>query len=181
MTIVAAPTAFVGYGLTWGDVAQRAGFSEEYAPGAFRKSLTRRPRVRCLFGGQELGNLQDGSLSIVENAAGLRLELQPWQDSQVLAALRTKSEAIAGLAVHVRVVDATWAPPRARRHRTVLEAELLAIAIVMSTPRRGPAFRSSWLAPKTPAAAWRADMADLDARQRELDEDLADIEEEVAW
>lgn len=180
MPPTAAPVAFIGYGLAWGDVAQRAGFSEEFAPGAFLRSLARRPLVRCVFGGQQLGTLQDGSLSIIENAAGLRLELQPWQDSPALAALRSKAGAIAGLTLHMRVVDATWAPPGARRHRTVLEAALVDVALVMSSPRRAPAFRSSWLAVKTPASTWRADLADLDARGRELDEDLGDLEAEAA-
>jgi phage head maturation protease len=157
---------FVGYAVQWD--------SGPFAPGAFRRTLALRSDVRCTIDGRVLGTVHDGSVTLTENAEGLLLELQPWHDSADVAWLRAAVQRgeMPGLRVCIRALDVAIAPAP-RRHRTILEAALLAIAIVRPPQRATP---GTWLAAKTPASTWRATEADLHARTRALEEELEELE-----
>lgn len=162
------PIAFIGYALTWDVVSRRAVGTQELLPGAFRRALAARIDVRCMFGGELVGSIADGSLALSENAHGLLIELQPWRHTAALAQL-AKAAAGMHLAMRFRVRAEAWtAPPFA--HRTITEATLSHVII----GARG--IRGSWIAPATKASVWRATKANLDRMAEDVDNQLADVE-----
>ncbi|MCA1562190.1 MAG: HK97 family phage prohead protease [Acidobacteria bacterium] len=166
----AAP-AFVGYAVEWARAFTRADRTESFQPGAFSRSIERRLSVPCVFAGSHVGNLRDGSLTLTENAHGLHMQLQPWDVLPgVLALLHAACAEPLGLVLRYRVREAAWSLPPVR-HRTVLNAELCAVHV-----RAGARLASGWLAPQTKYWTWRATSADLEARDRDIEDELAELE-----
>jgi HK97 family phage prohead protease len=87
-------------------------FREVVAPGAFRAALTRRDDVRCLLNHNAdliLGRTKSGTLSLVEDAHGLKYTVTPpataWADGIVVSIARGD---ISGSSFAFRVERESW-------------------------------------------------------------------------
>ncbi|CDH18337.1 Phage phi-C31 gp35-like protein [Xenorhabdus bovienii str. kraussei Quebec] len=124
-----------GYVIKWNSRSQILWdeFVEQFAPSAFRASLTAGADVRALYEHDHmnlLGRTTSGTLQLSEDASGLRFELTP-PDTQLgrdVLALVERGD-ISGMSFGFRAIKDQWDTSQTPYVRTVLEAELREITI----------------------------------------------------
>lgn len=169
-----APATLEGYGAVFNQRATIVGWfaewEEEWAPGAFAKTL-QESDIRSFFNHDEniiLGRNRAGTLTLNEDAHGLRYVVRP-PDSEwgrpVVEAVRRGD--VTGSSIMFRVVKDQWTRPAARGEnpqRRILEAQLFEVG-----PVTFPAF------PQTSVAARAMGAQDDTAGVLERALNLADL------
>jgi HK97 family phage prohead protease len=134
-----------GCAVEWGDVARlEDGSTEAIRRGAFARSLRSRASVVCRIDHDprlQLGTTADAwSLEVVEGESGLLFRLELENDTAAVRTLRVaaRDERIAGVSLGFNNSVGT----RAGRHRTVSDADLVEISILIAP--KIPAYRKTW-------------------------------------
>ena len=133
--LTAKEKKLVGYAVKWGcrSCVLWDEFTEQFAPNAFKNSLSNKADVRALFEHEYknlLGRTTSGTLKLTEDTTGLRFELTP-PDTQLgrdVLALVERGD-ISGVSFGFRAIKDQWDISTEPYHRTVLEAELREITI----------------------------------------------------
>ncbi len=131
----AAGRRLEGYAAVFGQAAQIGGFTETIAPGAFRVSLAARGDILALVDHDPtrlLARTGSGSLRLVEDARGLRFEIDIpdthlGRDMLALAERRD----LGGMSFGFRVTDEVWTTQTRRELRSV---ELIEVSVVQAFP-----------------------------------------------
>lgn len=135
----------VGYALRWGDAAlinQRTGpFTETFRRGAFAKSIARKQVNLCLDHNRSavLASQADGTLTLIEDAIGLRIDAviaDTLDGEDAIATVRQRSKA--GLSVSFGSPVCDHRESEGIRTRTVTDCDLIEVSVC-----REPAYRSS--------------------------------------
>ncbi|MCG3463824.1 HK97 family phage prohead protease [Xenorhabdus bovienii] len=134
-SLSASDKKLTGYVIKWNSRSQLLWdeFVEQFAPNAFRASLTASADVRALYEHDHmnlLGRTASGTLQLSEDATGLRFELTP-PDTQLgrdVLILVERGD-IAGMSFGFRALKDQWDTGQAPYVRTVLEAELREITV----------------------------------------------------
>ena len=165
----------IGYALVWSDVSVRKadGYTESFARHAFDDSLRSGAHVWCLINhdhSRPIGHTTDGSLRLVADSYGLRVELTPHDTAAgQLAMQAARTGRIRGVSVcrrRDRSVEQLAPPPR--RHRTFTTAPLVEVSVVLAPER--PSYARGWLAVWDEAGAQRAAREEIAACEAELDD-----------
>jgi HK97 family phage prohead protease len=137
----------VGYALRWQQPAfigrGSTRFEERFARGAFARSIAAGRITLCSNHdrGSIIAGQSDGSLSLVEDVVGLRVDA--WAnhtDAGDQAIHDARCRARAGLSVGFERPRSQWRDTEAGRLRLITECDLVEISVV-----RDPAYRSSEL------------------------------------
>jgi HK97 family phage prohead protease len=124
-----------GYAATFGAEAKIAGFTETIQPGAFRASLASGADVLALIDhdpGKVLGRTKSGTLTLAEDAKGLRfaIDMPNTQLGKDLLEMAKRGD-IGGMSFGFTATDEAW-PSRDKR---ILRAvDLKEISVVQSWP-----------------------------------------------
>ncbi|CDG18449.1 HK97 family phage prohead protease [Xenorhabdus doucetiae] len=134
-SLSASDKKLVGYAIRWNSRSHVLWdeFIEQFAPNAFRHSLSGGVDVLCLYEHDHmnlLGRTASGTLQLSEDATGLRFELTP-PDTQLGRDVLTLVERgdISGMSFGFRAIKDQWDIDQEPYIRTVLEAELREITI----------------------------------------------------
>jgi HK97 family phage prohead protease len=135
-----------GWALKWGEPAfirddDDGRFQERFRRGAFAESIAEGRVLLCLDHdiSQIVARQANGSLTLVEDAVGLRVEalaLDCMAGDDAISAVRCRDRA--GLSVAFKSPTSEWAGVDGVRRREVVRCELREISVV-----RNPAYRSS--------------------------------------
>ncbi|CDG20604.1 putative prohead protease [Xenorhabdus poinarii G6] len=144
-SLSASDQKLTGYVIKWNSRSQILWdeFVEQFAPNAFRASLTAKTDVRALYEHDHmnlLGRTTSGTLQLSEDTTGLRFELTP-PDTQLGRDVLTLVERgdIQGMSFGFRAIKDQWDTGQTPYVRTVLEAELREITItsLLAYPESG--------------------------------------------
>ncbi|CDG18783.1 HK97 family phage prohead protease [Xenorhabdus doucetiae] len=134
-SLSASDKKLVGYAIRWNSRSHLLWdeFVEQFAPNAFRASLTSGADVRALYEHDHmnlLGRTTSGTLQLSEDATGLRFELTP-PNTQLGRDVLTLVERgdISGMSFGFRALKDQWDIGQEPYVRTVVEAELREITI----------------------------------------------------
>ena len=151
--VTASGRTLTGYAAVFGAETRIGSFSERIAPGAFATSLASGRDVLALLDHRTdvlLGRTRSGTLTLREDAKGLRFELQvpDTQPGRDLIALAERGD-LGGMSFGFRAVDEAWQGDT----RELRAVELHEISVVQSWPayqqteislRNKPAELSFW-------------------------------------
>ncbi|MDC9583395.1 HK97 family phage prohead protease [Xenorhabdus sp. PR6a] len=160
-SLSASDKKLVGYAIRWNSRSHLLWdeFVEQFAPNAFRASLTAGTDVLALYEHDHmnlLGRTASGTLQLSEDATGLRFELTP-PDTQLGRDVLTLVERgdISGMSFGFRALKDQWDIGQEPYVRTVLEAELREITITSlpAYPESGVEIAKRSLNGVTPRAA----------------------------
>jgi HK97 family phage prohead protease len=124
-----------GYAATFGTEAKIAGFTETIQPGAFRSSLASGADVLALIDhdpGKVLGRTRSGTLTLSEDAKGLRfaLDMPNTQLGNDLLEMAKRGD-IGGMSFGFTATDEAWP---SREKRILRAVDLKEISVVQSWP-----------------------------------------------
>lgn len=130
-----SPGRLTGYAAVFGSPAELGGFTEVVRAGAFAKSLAERANVRALYhhqGDALLGTTRGGTLTLAEDAKGLRfnLALPDTTHGRDLAVLVGRGD-VAGCSFGFRVRDGgdRWEERAGGWQRELVDVELAEITL----------------------------------------------------
>ncbi len=169
-TLSASDKKLVGYVVKWNSRSEVLWdeFIEQFAPNAFKDSLSNGTDVRGLYEHDHtalLGRTSSGSLVLSEDNIGLRFELTP-PDTQLGRDVLTLVERgdIAGMSFGFRSLKEQWDTTQQPYIRTVIAAELREITVTSL-----PAYRDSDVQiAKRSLLAQCPELANSDNSQRSL-------------
>lgn len=156
-----------GYGAVFNQRTDIMGlFDEQIAPGAFRDAIGR-DDVRALFNHDPnyvLGRSSAGTLSMAEDARGLRYDIDP-PDTQVgrdVVTLVARGD-VQGSSFSFEVEEETWDYPQdgGKPTRTIVRAKLYDVG-----PVTFPAYEQTTVSARCVAEAKRAQPAETMSRER---------------
>ena len=125
----------VGYAAVFNSPTELDLYNEVVKPGAFAKTLASNADVRALVNhdaGKVLGRTRAGTLTLAENAFGLRVEINPPDTAtarEIIASIRRGD--VSGMSFAFQTIKDRWSQARRERDlRELLEVELLDVSIV---------------------------------------------------
>ncbi|HEY1647485.1 MAG TPA: HK97 family phage prohead protease [Terracidiphilus sp.] len=165
-----------GYAATFGDLSQDlGGFKEKIQRGAFKQSLKNNPDVLCLYGhddNQILGRVSSGTLSISEDAKGLKFtcKLPDTSTAKDLIALMERGDiSQMSFGFMVNPQGDSWDEVGGQLVRTLISVTLYEVSVVGQ-----PAYTSTSVNLRSAPAAIRAKLKREDDEDGEADTDDTD-------
>jgi HK97 family phage prohead protease len=132
---------FTGYAAVFNSDSQPLPFIERIAPGAFKRSLQSRNEVKLLWNhdsGEPLASVRGGTLKLVEDARGLKVEAQLARTSRGFdVAELIRSKTIDSMSFGFSVIKDSWSNDG--NTRTLEAVRLFEVSIVSSPAYEGTA------------------------------------------